>query len=345
MNTLLKWMLLGGSATAIIAGASAAYAQDNSNTIETVDVTGSRINLQGFQSPTPVTIIGLDSIERNAQINIGDEIRDLPQVGGSPTQSSNTANIAQANAGVDTLSLRGLGAQRNLVLFDHQRVAITGIQDGTVDLSTIPSTLISRVDVVTGGASAAWGSDAVTGVINIVINKSFTGFKANVEYQNNLLVPVPRYHAEAAWGADFLGGKGHFEIGASSNISNTTTFNGENPHNHGRSNVYNPAYCNAGGVSYPNGGTTGGTCASLSGAHALMYVYNTGNPTIVQGGIVNGNTAGAAGSGLGATSSNTVNSFAGLQGLQGIMFTGPNAQPTSFNYGTVYNTNTCYNVA
>lgn len=310
--------------------------------VETVEVSSSRINLAGFQSPTPVTIIGLDSIERNAQLNIGDEIRDLPQVQGSPTERSNTANIAQANAGVDTLSLRGLGAQRNLVLFDHQRVAITGIQDGTVDLSTIPSSLISRVDVVTGGASAAWGSDAVTGVINIVINKNFTGFKGNVEYQDNLLVSVPRYHVEGAWGTDFLGGKGHFEVGANWNISNTATFNGQNPHNHGRANVYNPAYCAPGGVVYPNGSTTGGTCASLTGAHALMYVYNTGNPTIVQGGIVNGNTAGAAGSGL-ASTPNTVNVNQGLQGLQGLMFTGPNGVPANFNYGTVYNTNTCYN--
>ena len=329
MNTLLKWMLLSGSVTAIIVGATAAHAQDNA--IETVESTGSRINLAGFQSPTPVTVIGLDTIERNAQINLGDEIRNLPQVGGSATQSSNTANIAQANAGVDTLSLRNLGAQRNLVLFDHQRVAITGIQDGTVDLSTIPTMLVSRVDVVTGGASAAWGSDAVTGVINIVINKNFTGFKANAEYQNNLLVPVPRYHLEAAWGTDFLGGKAHFEVGANWNISNTATFNGENPHSIGRANVYNPAYCAPGGVTYPGGGTTGGTCTSPTGAHALMYVFNAGNPTIVQGGIVNGNTAGAAGSGLTTTA------------LKGIMFAGPDSVPTNFNYGTVYNTNTCYN--
>jgi outer membrane receptor protein involved in Fe transport len=342
MNTFMKWMLLGGSATAIIAGATAAaYAQDNA--IETVESTGSRINLAGFQSPTPVTVIGLDTIERNAQINIGDEIRNLPQVGGTATQSSNTANIAQANAGVDTLSLRNLGAQRNLVLFDHQRVAITGIQDGTVDLSTIPSMLVSRIDVVTGGASAAWGSDAVTGVINIVINKNFTGFKANAEYQNNLLVPVPRYHLEAAWGTDFLGGKAHFEAGGSWNISNTATFNGQNPHNIGRTNVYNPAYCAPGGVTYPGGGTTGGTCTSPTGAHALMYAFNAGNPTIVQGGVINGNTAGGPGSGLAATSSNTVNVAAGLQGLQGLMFAGPSATPTNFNYGTVYNTNTCYN--
>ena len=340
MNKLTKWMLLGGSVTALVAGATAAYAQTAA--IETIDVTGSRINLSGFQSPTPVTIIGLDSIERNAQINIGDEIRDLPQVSGTATQSSNTANIAQANAGVDTLSLRNLGPQRNLVMFDHQRVAITGIQDGTVDLSTIPSALVSRVDVVTGGASAAWGSDAVTGVINIVINKSFTGFKANAEYQNNLRLPVPRYHVEGAWGTDFMGGKGHFEIGANMNVSNTATFNGQNAQNHGRANIYNSAYCATGSVVYAAGATSGGTCSSLTGAHALMYVYNTGNPTIVQGGIVNGNTAGAAGSGLAATGT-SINQNAGLQGLQGIMFTGPGAVPTNFNYGTTYNNGTCYN--
>ena len=76
-----------------------------------------------MQSPTPVTVIGAESIERNAQLNLGDEIRDLPYVGGTPTQSANTQNISQANAGVDTLSLRGLGGQRNLVLFDNSKLS------------------------------------------------------------------------------------------------------------------------------------------------------------------------------------------------------------------------------
>src|SRR5262249_34294132 len=152
---------------------------------ETVEVTGTRLNLAGFQSPTPVQVIGTESIERNAQIQISDEIRDLPQVQGTVGSASGTGLVGQGAGGIDELNIRGFGANRALVLFDHQRVVTSDMQDDIVDLGTIPSALVSRVDVVTGGASAAWGSDAVTGVINLVINKNFQGVKANLEYSDN----------------------------------------------------------------------------------------------------------------------------------------------------------------
>lgn len=348
MNTLVKRMLLGSSVLAVTAAAISARAQEPG--AEIVEVSGSRINLSGFQSPTPVTVIGMESIERNAHINLGDEIRDIPQVRGSSTETASTTNIAQSNAGMETLNLRGLGSARNLVLFDGQRSAISAIRDGTVDISTIPSALVQRVDVVTGGASAAWGSDAMTGVINIVINKNFTGAKLSVGHSDNLRISTPRYDLEAAWGTSFLGGKGHFVAGVTWTISNTPTFRGQNaPWERLRSNVYNPAYCAVGGVTYAPGATTGGTCTSPTGARALMYAYGTSSVTnIVQGGIINGHTAGTSGSGLAATSThfgtnaNTPNVNSGLQGLQGLMLAGQAAEPTAFNYGSQYGT-TCYN--
>jgi len=339
MNSLLKKLMLGGSATALVAGASltGAFAQGGALEIETIQSSVSRIDLKGFEAPTPVTVVGIEQINRDAKIQIGEQIRELPQVrGGTSIQSgSGTNNLSNLNAGADTIAIRGLGANRNLVLFDRQRVVISAFQDGTVDLALIPSGLTQRVDVVTGGASAAWGSDAVTGVVNIVINKTFEGFKGNVTYSNNTEVENSAYRASLAWGTSFLDGKGHIVAAADWTISNQTLWPGDLvrrgvTRNDDRALVYNPGYSNA--VSFPAATpTSNGTCSSLSGQPMLMYAYGTGSTTAVQGGLTTANTAGVAGSGLAAN------------GLKGVMFVGEEATPAQFNYGTVHNVNTCYN--
>ena len=135
-------------------------------------------------------MIGAEQLQRDAKVDIGDAIRELPAVGGrgnSPSNGSHSGNASQGDAGIDTVDLRALGVVRTLVLFDGQRVVTSNPNSGGppaiggVDLSTIPTSVIERVDVVTGGASAAWGSDAVAGVVNLIINKNFTGFKANAD--------------------------------------------------------------------------------------------------------------------------------------------------------------------
>jgi outer membrane receptor protein involved in Fe transport len=339
----LKHILLGGSAIAAMAGLSAAQAQQapaqvSTDDIETVSSSASRVELKGFDAPTPVSVISLEAINRDAKVEIGDEIRELPQIrGGQGIDSgSNSRNLAQGNAAIDTVALRNLGANRNLVLFDRQRVVSSSIQEGVVDLATIPSSVIQRVDVVTGGASAAWGSDAVTGVINLVINKSFEGFKANVSYSNDTEVTHQIYKAEAAWGTGFLGDKGHVLLAGTLTISNDDVFRGQLP-NDGRAFVYNPAYCSA--VGYAGAATTGGTCASRTGAPLLVYAYNTGSATSTGGGLINANTAGVAGSGLVSSSATGP-----VTGLKGNMFVGATPfEAVPFNYGTVYNNSTCYN--
>ncbi len=343
MNSILKQLLLGGSASALIVGATigAAYAQTpagaGDSSVESVEVSASRINIAGFQSPTPVTVIGPEQIERNARLDLADEIRDLPEVSGSSaSRGSNSNNGSQANAGINSLSLRNLGSQRNLVLIDGQRVVSAAIQDGTVDLATVPTSMVQRVDVVTGGASAAWGSDAVTGVVNLVINKNFEGVKGNAEYSDNLLLARPQYKAEVAVGTGFDGDRGHIEFAYNTLISNTPNFNGQNPHSNGRAFVYNPGYCTQ--VTYAPGATSNGTCTGKTGEPIVMYAFATSGDTSTQGGLINANTAGQPGSGLVASTT----ASPAYTGLRGIDFVGPNATPTPFNYGTVSQT-TCYN--
>jgi outer membrane receptor protein involved in Fe transport len=345
----IRKLLLGGSATAAIAAASfsAALAQtaaapaQAADTIETISSSASRLELKGFDQPTPVSVIGLESINRDAKVEIGDEIRELPQIrGGNAINSgSNSRNVAQGDTAIDTLSLRNLGANRNLVLFDRQRIVSSTIQVTQVDLATIPQSVISRVDVVTGGASAAWGSDAVTGVINLVINKNFEGMKGSLSYSNNTEVTHQIYKADAAWGTSFLGGKGHMLMAGTWTVSNDVVFRGQLP-NDGRAFVYNSAYCAAGGVTYPVATpTSGGTCASPTGAPLLTYAYDTGSATITGGGLINSNTAGVAGSGLAASTTSSVPNT----GLRGTMLVGSPVATAPFSYGTVYNNTICYN--
>src|SRR6185503_10482238 len=105
---------------------------------------------------------------------------------------------------------RNFGAQRTLVLMDGHRLTPSN-DDGTVDVDTIPQMLISRVDVVTGGASAVYGSDAVTGVVNFVLDKKFTGFKTDINSGISNYSDAWSYNIGAAAGTDLFGGRGHFE--------------------------------------------------------------------------------------------------------------------------------------
>ena len=233
MDNLCKKLMLGGSTAALFAAIGALAAQGQEANNETVTVSASRINIQGYSQPTPVTMINAASLERDAKVDIGDAIRELPSVGISdaPDNGSHAGNASQGDAGIDTINLRGLGVVRTLVLFDGQRVATSNPNAsappaiGGVDLSTIPTSIIERVDVVTGGASAAWGSDAVAGVVNLVINKHFSGFKANVMYGNDSAGDHQSFRGELTWGTDLLGSRLHTEFAATYTMSPNTMFN------------------------------------------------------------------------------------------------------------------------
>ena len=212
MESLGKKLMLGGSMAAMLAAITASASAQEQAT-ESVEVSASRIQIQGYQAPTPVTVIGAEQLQRDAKVDLGDAIRELPAVGGrgdSPGNGSHSGNASQGDAGISTIDLRGLGVVRTLVLFDGQRVVTSNPNSGGppaiggVDLSTIPSSVIQRVDVVTGGASAAYGSDAVAGVVNLVINKNFSGFKANAVFGNSQHNDHKSYKFEFVTGTDLF---------------------------------------------------------------------------------------------------------------------------------------------
>jgi outer membrane receptor protein involved in Fe transport len=224
MDSLFQKLMLGGSTAALMAAMPIAGAMaQGGNDIEQVVVSASRITIAGYTQPTPVTVVGSAQLEKDAFANITDAVRELPQVNAPPsTYSTNAGGGGPGSAGENILNLRNLGTTRTLVLFDNQRVVASNISGG-VDIGTLPSALVQRIDVVTGGASAAWGSDAVAGVVNFVLNKNFDGFKANIQAGDAYNGLNRSISGQFAWGGDVFGGRGHFIVAASANISPDAT--------------------------------------------------------------------------------------------------------------------------
>ncbi|WP_286773622.1 MULTISPECIES: TonB-dependent receptor [unclassified Sphingomonas] len=143
-------------------------------------VTGSRIVRDGYAAPTPVSVLGAAEIAAQAPANIADFVNTLPSIAGSGTSATSSGSLSNGIAGINSISLRGLGVGRTLVLVDGQRSVASSI-GGVVDINTIPQDLVERVEVVTGGASAQYGSDAVGGVVNFILNKNFKGVELKVD--------------------------------------------------------------------------------------------------------------------------------------------------------------------
>ncbi len=275
------------------------------NDVEEVIVSGSRITISGYQAPTPVTVVSEEVLQRDAKISIGDAIRSLPAVtGGASPFTQGSGVIAAGTAGLDTINLRQLGTGRTLVLFDGQRVS-QSVVTGEVDLSTMPSILVQRIDVVTGGASAAWGSDAVSGVVNLILDKKFNGVKVNIDYGNTDLWDHKNYKAQAAVGTDFAGGKGHVIAAANYTNSPEVVYAGERDWNTYRQLLPNPAY------------------TATNNEPKYIHVNNVGLSQATNGGLIVGHVTNA---GAQVTTGSP---------FRGIQFVGPGATQQPFNFGIV----------
>ena len=199
------WLACGVAFTAL---PTMAYAQATASNVETVTVTGSRVISDAANSPTPLTIVSTEDLKATAPGNLPDGLNKLPVFQGS--QMLGRPGDGSQNYSSNVLNLRSFGSQRTLVLMDGHRLTPSNA-DGTVDNDTLPQMLVSRVDVVTGGASAVYGSDAVTGVVNYILDKKFTGFKADINSGISNYSDAWSYNIGAAAGTDLFGGRGHFE--------------------------------------------------------------------------------------------------------------------------------------
>jgi len=196
---------------------STAWAQDQNTTpmegqnttpVEQVVVSSTRITSAGFDAPTPTTVLSADDIAKQAESNVFTTVTELPSLMGSTGTATGNHGTSTGTNGLSAFGIHGVGTTRALTLIDGQRV-VPATVGGTVDISQFPQLLIQRVDVVTGGASASWGSDAVSGVVNFVLDNKFSGVKGN------LLTGISTYGddenttLQVAAGTDFAGGKAH----------------------------------------------------------------------------------------------------------------------------------------
>ena len=214
----LRTVLFSGIGCAAMAMASAASAQGTSaaqNAEEgdrAIVVTGTRVVRDGFQAPTPLQVLTEEDIENSSPTNnISDFVNQLPALAASIRPSNSRLELSNGIAGINALNLRSLGTVRTLVLVNGRR-SVGSTANGVVDINTIPQSLVQRVEVVTGGASAAYGSDAVAGVTNFILNTRYEGLRLEADTGITERGDGFNYSASLTGGLRFAGGRGRLIV-------------------------------------------------------------------------------------------------------------------------------------
>ena len=208
MNTTRERLLATSVLTGLVMFAavpSTAFAADKGSAeVEEVIVTGSRIARQDYKSNTPIVTVGAEALKNSGVVTVETLLNELPQFVPSTTSTSNNpGGSGQAN-----VELRGLGTNRTLVLMDGRRIPPSN-SDGTVDLNTIPPGLVESVEVVTGGESSTYGSDAIAGVVNFRLKKHFNGIEVDTQYGITNKHDGETENVSVLMGGDFDGGAGN----------------------------------------------------------------------------------------------------------------------------------------
>ncbi len=191
-----------------LACAGSAHAQTTTESVDPIDVvvvSGSRISTAGFDAPTPTTVLSDVELRQAGRTDISATLTDLPQF--RATQSASSTNTV-TSSGQTPADLRGLGSSRTLVLVNNRRYVSSN------DLQTVPYSLVKRIDVVTGGASAAYGSDAVAGVVNIILDDERQGAEIGVQRGVSTHGDGEKTLVEASFGSNLFDDRAHVLIGA-----------------------------------------------------------------------------------------------------------------------------------
>lgn len=217
-----KWLATTAAFGLAVALAQPALAQDapqasdeaDAESGEAIIVTGSRIASPNLASANPVSVIRAEQIFETGNPSVGDLLNELPQIRNTFTSQNSTRFLG--TRGLSLLDLRGLGTQRTLVLVNGRRhVASDVLSNGvSVDINTIPADLIERVDVVTGGASAVYGSDAIAGVVNFILKDNFDGIQTRAQAGVSQYGDAGNQFVSVLAGKNFADGRGNIAVAA-----------------------------------------------------------------------------------------------------------------------------------
>lgn len=200
-----KSLLASSILCGVMLPAAAAWAQqaEEPAQVEEIVVTGSRIARPDLTSSSPIAQVGAAELRASGVVNTENLLNTLPQA-----VPGITSNVNNGSNGTATVDLRGLGSNRTLVLVDGKRQTPT-TQAGSVDLNLIPPALIKAIDVVSGGGSAVYGSDAIAGVVNFILKNDFEGLEFSAGYSETDKGEAPIYSADLTMGANFADRKGN----------------------------------------------------------------------------------------------------------------------------------------
>ncbi len=252
--------------------------------VQEIIVTGSRIPRPNLDQPTPVSTLSSQQLDDSGTADLGQALANLPSIGTFSGNRANSDNFGNG-AGVSEIDLRNLGTSRTLVLVDGQRHVDGDIGTDAVDVNSIPSSLVDHVEVITGGASAIYGSDAVSGVVNIILKHDFEGVELQGQAGDYEAAFGAQYSAHATLGHnfDFLGGR--------MNITFAGFYNHENgieasdlPYSHNYGLITNSADIPAGTFD-PTYFSSG---AAITGDHIPdnLLVPNVGTELLARNGVL-----------------------------------------------------------
>ncbi len=265
---------------------------------EEIVVTGSRIRNPNVSSPVPITSVSAEELTDQGDVNVGDALNDLPSLRSTFSQANSTRFIG--TAGVNLLDLRGLGTERTLVLVNGRRHVTYNPGTFQVDVNTIPTDLIERVDIVTGGSSAVYGSDAVAGVVNFILKRDFDGIRLRgqggtssrgdrgiqfitltagenlFDDRANVAINLEYVNAEPLFVRQRPGLTGAFDGRCQFNLAEPTA--GEPPEGDGVPDKQ--FFCGVRNLTISTGGTAGGRGVGVFGPTSPFFAFSCTNPNL-----------------------------------------------------------------
>jgi outer membrane receptor protein involved in Fe transport len=317
----VRLALASGAATTAMVGVAAVAqeAQDASTEVGTIVVTGTRIQRADYEATSPVVTVSSELLQQSGSVQLDTFLNQLPQLVPSLSTTSNNPS-ANGGAGQALINLRGLGVERTLVLLDGTRLMPT-YTTGQIDLNQVPSALIDNIEILTGGASSVYGSDAIAGVVNVKLKKQFEGVQFDAHYGETSDSDGAQNAFDLTMGGNFADGRGNAVL-AFSYDDRDAVFQGDREFSQ---SSLGPDLLPLGSGTVPDGKytPTATNLPSQAAIDAAFATYGVAAGTVTPGGNLGFNTDG------------TLFGFTGTPNYKGEQFVGFNPASYSYNFAPV----------